>query len=55
MSPGRDYGDCRATLYPMTRALRHILLKKKKEKKKGKIGKTERNKRKYAAHQDSKY
>jgi hypothetical protein len=32
MLPGRDYGDCRATLYPMMRALKHILLEKRKEK-----------------------
>jgi hypothetical protein len=37
---GRDYGDCRATLYPKMRALKHVLL----EKNKGKIGKTKGNK-----------
>jgi hypothetical protein len=32
MLPERDSGDCRATLYLMMRALKHLLLKKKKKR-----------------------
>jgi hypothetical protein len=32
MLPVRDYGDCQATLYTMMRALKHVLLEKRKEK-----------------------
>jgi len=32
MLPGRDYGDCLAILYAMIRAMKHVLLEKRKEK-----------------------